>query len=365
MNIELHSIPVKDIIRGYVDNEEEGVFSYDGRLNIRPKYQREFVYDNTKRSAVIDTLFKGFPLNVMYWNVNTKDNTYEVIDGQQRTISICQYAIGYFPIALNGMPKYFHNLNESEKQRFLNYELMIYFCEGTPEETLAWFKIINIAGEELTPQELRNASYTGTWLTDAKRIFSKTGGAGARLSSRYVNGEARRQAVLERAIDWISKGHIEEYMAQHQNDPSCAELWLYFQNVINWIPTVFSHYRREMRGLPWGPLYDTYHTNMYDPVAIENRITELMIDSDVTKKSGIYQYILSGDEKYLNIRVFDEAMKRSAYERQNGICPNCGNHFNINEMEGDHIIPWSHGGKTTPDNCRMLCRNCNRHLGNR
>lgn len=363
MNIKLNTVSIRELIDGYVDNNEEGIFGYGGTLNIRPKYQREFVYKEKERNAVIDTIFKGYPLNVMYWSID--NNSYEVLDGQQRTISICQYSQSDFSVNVNGVPKFFHNLTATEKEKFLNYELMVYFCEGTQEERLAWFKTINIAGMKLTDQELRNSAYTDPWLTDAKRIFSKRNCAAYLLSKSYVKGEANRQELLEKALDWVSKGHIEDYMAVHQNDPSAASLWLYFQNVINWIPTVFTTYRREMLGLPWGPLYDEYHNNVYDPKAIELEVTNLMPDDDVTKKSGVYQYVLSRNEKYLNIRAFTDSMKRSAYERQKGVCPCCEKHFDISEMEADHIVPWSQGGKTSTENCQMLCRTCNRIKSNK
>lgn len=359
MKIELHEISIREIVENYVDNAEEGVIGYNGKLNIRPKYQREFVYDVAKRNAVIETIINGFPLNVMYW-VKNDDDTFEVLDGQQRTISFCQYVNNGFSIQVNGYPKSFSNLTIDEQNEILDYKLMVYFCEGTDKEKLSWFKIINIAGEKLTDQELRNATYTGTWLTNAKAIFSKSNCAAYLLSKDYVNGSPIRQELLERALLWISKGDIEEYMSVHQHDPNANELWTYYRNVIEWVKLTFPTYRKEMKGLDWGKLYDTFKDKLYDTNKLEYEIQNLMMDDDVTNKKGIYTYVLTREEKFLNIREFTESQKRAAYERQGGICPKCGKKFSITEMQGDHITPWSKGGKTNADNCQMLCADCNR-----
>ncbi len=355
MKIELKRIPIKEVVERYSNDDEEGVIGYDGKLNIRPKYQREFVYKDKQRDAVIETIRKGFPLNVMYW-VKSKDGTFEVMDGQQRTISFCEYIAGNF--SLNH--QYFHNLEKDEKEQILKYELMIYFCEGTDKEKLDWFKIINIAGEKLFDQELRNAIYTGTWLSDAKRYFSKTNCPAHNLASDYMKGVAIRQDYLETAIDWISKGKIEEYMAKHQHKPNANELWLYFQSVINWVKATFTKYRKEMKGVPFGILYNEFKDKELDSKKLEKEITKLMQDEDVTKKSGIYQYVLTRNEKHLNIRAFTDKQKREAYERQKGICPKCKKFFEIEDMEADHIKPWHDGGKTTAENCQMLCKQDNR-----
>lgn len=359
MKIKLHELTVREISENYIDNAEEGVVGYNGLLNIRPKYQREFVYDETKRNAVIDTIRKGFPLNVMYW-VKNNDGTYEVLDGQQRTISFCQYVKNNFSVNIDGFPKSFENLTTDEKNKILNYKVMVYFCEGTDTEKLAWFKIINIAGEKLTDQELRNATYTGTWLTHAKSIFSKSNCAGYLLSKDYVGGSPIRQELLEKALSWISKGEIEAYMSVHQNDPNANELWTYFRNVIEWVQLTFPKYRKEMKGVNWGGLYDTYKDTLYNTDDLEKEITRLMIDDDVSNKKGIYPYVLTREEKYLNIRSFTDNQKREAYERQKGVCSVCKKHFELNEMEADHITPWHAGGKTNADNCQMLCKECNR-----
>ena len=354
MKIELHEISVREICDGYKDSEEEGVFAFGGRLNVRPPYQREFVYDDKKRNAVIETVNKSFPLNVMYWAKND-NGTFEIIDGQQRTLSLCQYVDGVFSLE----NQFFQNLTETAKKRVLDYKLMIYVCDGNDEEKLEWFRTINIAGEKLTDQELRNATYTGAWLTDAKRHFSKTNCAAFGLASKYMNGKTIRQDYLETALKWINDGEIEAYMARHQHCPNANELWLYFQSVIAWVQTVFPVYRKEMKGLDWGILFNRYGKADYDSKALEIRVKELMEDDEVTNKKGIYEYLLSGEERKLNLRAFTDKMKREAYERQNGICPKCNQHFEFDQMEGDHIIPWAKGGKTTAENCQMLCRRCN------
>ena len=360
MKIELREITIKEVSEGYKNDEEEGVVGFKGKLNIRPKYQREFVYKEKQRDAVIETIRKDFPLNVMYW-VKNEDGTYEVMDGQQRTISICEYIAGNFSFNF----QFFENLEIDEKEQILNYKLMIYFCEGTDKEKLDWFKTINIAGEKLTDQELRNAIYTGTWLTDAKRHFSKTNCPAYNLSSNYLTGSPIRQDYLETAISWISKGNIEDYMAKNQHKPNANELWLYFQSVISWIKVVFPKYYKEMKGVDFGFLYNEFKDKEFDSKKVAKEVAELMKDDEVQKKSGIFFYVLTKDEKYLNLRAFTDNQKREAYERQKGICVAknavCGNaHFEIEEMEGDHTDPWSRGGKTTAENCQMLCKEDNR-----
>ena len=355
MKIELKEISIRELTNGYQDNEENGVVGFGGKLDIRPPYQREFIYKDKQREAVINTVTKDFPLNVMYWAVR-EDGNFEVIDGQQRTISISQFVEGDF--AYNN--RYFHNLQQDEKEQILNYKLMVYLCSGTDSEKLEWFKTINIAGEKLTEQELRNAVYSGSWVSDAKRYFSKNGCAAYNLGGDYLNGSPIRQDFLETTIKWISNNDIENYMATHQHDPNANELWLYFQNVINWVKVVFPKYRKEMKGITWGELYNEFHKQSFDHKKFEKQIFDLMQDEDVTNKKGIYEYVLTGKEKFLNIRVFSDNQKREAYERQNGICPVCTEHYEINEMEGDHITPWHLGGRTSADNCQMLCKDDNR-----
>lgn len=355
MKIQLNEITIREVSNGYLNSDEEGVVGYGEKLNIRPKYQREFVYKDKQRDAVIDTIKKNFPLNVMYW-VKNEDGSFEVLDGQQRTVSFCEYIAGTF--SLNNL--YFHNLTDVEKNQILDYKLMIYFCEGNDKEKLDWFKIINIAGEKLTDQELRNAIYTGTWLIDAKRYFSKSGCPAHGMASDYLSGSAIRQDYLETVIGWISGDKIEDYMSKHQHEPNANELWLYFQNVVNWVRVVFPNYRKEMKCVEFGPLYNEFKNEKIDSKKIEKEITELMQDEDVTKKSGIYEYVLTRNEKFLNIRAFTEKQKREAYEKQKGVCKKCKEHFEIEEMEADHIKPWHEGGKTTAENCQMLCKEHNR-----
>ena len=299
MKIELREMTVREVAEGYVDNAEEGVMGYGGKLTIRPKYQREFVYKEKQRDAVIDTILKNFPLNVMYW-VKNEDGTFELLDGQQRTISFCQFVTDGFAFKINNYLKAFSNLTKTEQEQILNYKLMIYFCEGNDKEKLDWFRIINIAGERLTEQELRNAIYTGTWLTHAKSIFSKSNCAAYLLAKDYVGGSPIRQEILEKAISWISKGDIEKYMSVHQHDPNANELWTYFKNVIEWVQLTFTNYRKEMKGLDWGGMYDKFKDEMYDTAKLEQEIQTLMMDDDVTNK-----------KRCLSIRAYSE---REAFE---------------------------------------------------
>ncbi|HMN04169.1 MAG TPA: DUF262 domain-containing protein [Flavobacteriales bacterium] len=359
MNIELKHIPIWALVEGYVDNQEAGVVGYGGKLNIRPPFQREFVYNDKQREAVIDTVTRGFPLNTMYWAV-TEDG-FEIIDGQQRTVSICQYVAGDF--SFNN--RFFHNLHQDEKDAILNYELTVYQCQGTDSEKLDWFRTINIAGEKLTDQELRNAVYAGSWTADAKRYFSKTQCAAYKLADKYMNGTPIRQDYLETVIAWMNDGDIEGYMAKHQHDKNANALWLYFQQVINWVKATFPKYRKEMKGIAWGSLYNVHKGDDLDPSTLDEKIAMLMADDDVTKKKGVYEYVLTGNEKHLNIRAFTDSQKRTLYERQKGICADCEEHFEIEEMEADHITPWSQGGKTELTNGQMLCKECNRRKSNK
>lgn len=375
MNITMNNITIRDVVNGYQDKGEDGVCGYSGQLDIRPPYQREFVYKDDQKKAVVNTIFKGFPLNVMYW-VKNPDGRYEVLDGQQRTISFCSYVNGDFSVSDgNGNAIYFPNLPQDRKDVFLDYKLSIYICEGTDSEKLDWFRIVNIAGARLTDQELRNAVYAGPWLSDAKRYFSKNGCAAYQIGSRYMTGQPIRQDYLETALKWIvdsddvkTKGisSIEEYMGRYQDERNANELWLYFKGVIDWVDTLFGtkHYRKEMDGLDWGILYNRYHNSKYDADMLETEVSRLMADEDVTAKKGVYAYVLGGekdeDERLLSIRKFLERDKRSAYEKQKGICPKCGNPFDYKDMQADHIEPWSKGGRTVADNCQMLCAKCNR-----
>ena len=355
MKIELLDLTVQELVEGYIDDGDGGVTGYDDKLDIRPPFQREFVYDDKKRNAVIDSILKDFPLNVMYW-ADREDGRFEIIDGQQHTISIAQYVEGDF--SFNN--QYFHNLPSDKQELIFDYKLMVYVCTGTDSEKLEWFKTINIAGEELTNQELRNAVYAGTWLSDAKRYFSRNGCVAYQIGNAYVNGRPIRQDYLETVIKWVSRDSIEDYMGKHQHDENALPLWEYFQSVINWIESTFTNTRKDMKGVDWGTLYDAFGNADLDADEIEQETARLILDDDVTQNKGIYPYILTREEKHLNIRAFSDGMKQKVYEKQKGICVLCDDEFTIEAMEADHITPWSEGGKTNEDNCQMLCKKCNR-----
>lgn len=359
MNIDLHRITVEQLTRGFKDSAEAGVVAYGGKLDVRPPYQREFIYKDKQRNAVIETVRKGFPLNVMYWAVR-EDGKYEVIDGQQRTLSICQYVNGDFSI--DGL--YFNNQQDVHRKQILGYECMVYLCAGTDSERLAWFETINIAGEELTPQELKNAVYAGPFTAAAKRYFSKTGCAAYGLAGDYLRGTPIRQEYLETAIDWHREtegiGSIQEYMGKHQHDENASPLWHYFQSVIAWVKATFPEYYKEMKGVEWGPLYNQFGKKPLNPAKLDKEVARLMEDEDVERKAGIFPYVLDGEERHLNIRAFSPQMKREAYQRQKGKCVKCGKKFEFDDMEGDHVKPWHEGGKTDAMNCQMLCKDDNR-----
>ena len=355
MKIELLDLTVRELVEDYDDDGEGGVTGYGGKLDIRPPFQREFIYKDKERNAVIDSILKGFPLNVMYW-ADREDGTFEIIDGQQRTISVAQYVGGVFSVER----KYFENLPSDKQELILDYELMVYVCSGTHSEKLEWFQTINIAGQELTNQELRNAVYAGSWLSDAKRYFSRRGRAAYPIGNAYVKGRVERQEYLETVIKWISKGSIEEYMGTHQHDENALPLWEYFRSVIDWVESTFTKPRKPMKGVDWGSLYNDFKDADLDAGDIERETADLMLDEDVTRQAGIYRYILTREEKELNIRAFSDGIKQRVYEKQAGVCAMCKDEFTIKEMEGDHRTPWSEGGKTDEDNCQMLCRKCNR-----
>jgi hypothetical protein len=353
MDIILRNVRVEDLFASYEDNGDGGVRGFGGKLNIRPAFQREFIYGPKERDQVIHTLRRGYPLNTMYWAV--VGDGFELMDGQQRTISICQYVQGDFSIQIDGRTMFFTNLTKERRQQILDYELTIYECDGTDGEKLDWFKVINIAGKALSTQELRNAIYTGPWLADAKRWFSRKGVTGDRLGEKYLSVICIRQEVLEKALNWISGGDIEGYMSRHQHDQDAQELWQYFQAVIAWVQRIFPAYRPPMKGLDWGRLYNAHRDDPLNAAKMERRIAELMLDDEVTDKRGIYEYLLTGDERTLSLRAFDDAARQVAYEKQTGICPMCKKRFDLKVMQADHIVPWSRGGKTTQDNCQMLC----------
>ncbi len=359
----LERITVGDLVKDYEDDGEGGVTGYGGLLDIRPPYQREFVYDHKDRAAVVDTVSMGYPLNVMYWAARS-DGRYEIIDGQQRTISIAQYVTGEF--AVKGIfnwndERTFHTLQLDEKKRITEYPLHVYLCTGSDSERLSWFKRINIAGKTLTPQEIRNAVYYAPWLEDAKEYFSRRDCPASDVGKRYVDGSVIRQEYLECAIRWINYGDVVGYMNRRQGDanaPSAQDLWDHFESVINWVETTFPNYRKEMKGVDWGNLYRKFRHADLDPVEIEQKVADLMKNLGEQKGAnlkGIYSFVLTGIEKYLNIRAFPSDIKRAAYERQGGRCAITGDPFPIEEMEADHIEPWILGGPTNLDNCQMVC----------
>lgn len=373
MKIELQEITIRDLTQNYKDYGENGVVGYNSLLDIRPVYQREFVYKDKQRNAVIDTVKKDFPLNSIYW-VKNENGRYEVLDGQQRIISICQYVSNVFSV--NNY--YFYNLTQDIQEQILNYKLMVYVCTGTDSEKLDWFKIINIAGEKLTDQELRNAVYTGPWLSDAKRYFSKTNCSAYHIGKDYLTGSPIRQEFLETSLKWIADSkdlkNIETYMSEHQLDKDANELWQYYQDVINWIKKLFTQYRKEMKGIEWGLLYNKYRNNTYNSNDLEIQIKSLMEDDEVNNKKGIYDYLLSGDEKHLSLRSFTDKQKREYFEKHkivnsNGIdiceCVKCGKELELKDCQADHIIPWSKGGKTIENNLQFLCQKCNGEKSNK
>lgn len=377
MKITKTTVKIKDLIEGYKDSQDEGVVAYGGLLDVRPPFQREFVYKDKQREAVLNTVLRGFPLNTIYWSKKITDDgteTFEVLDGQQRILSICQFATNAFSVRWNGNARFRHNLNTTPElvRAFEEYELDVYLCEGTAEEQLEWFETINIAGMVLKPQELRNAAYVGPWLADAKRYFSKVSGPAHLGFKDYLKGDPDRQDYLETVIRWAAHAEngsvkgtgddIKAFMAVHQNDDDAATLWSYFQKVMGWVKATFPDYRKEMDGLDWGLFYNLYSDTVTAKQSseFEAEVSRLMEDEDVTSKKGIYLYLLSGDERHLSIRAFTANQKREAFTRQKGICPVCKKVFEISEMEADHITPWSKGGRTVAENCQLLCKDDNR-----
>lgn len=373
MTIKQISVSVGEITKGYVNNYELGVRGYGGMLDIRPPYQREFIYNEKEQVAVIDTVMKGFPLNVMYWVKRGADAEcpYEVMDGQQRTLSLCEYVAGKFSVDF----KAFFNQPADIQKQILDYRLTVYVCEGEESEKLEWFKTINIAGKPLNEQEICNAIYAGPFVSDAKRHFSKSNCGAYRLGKDLVNGSPIRQDFLKKALEWMADHESREgkpqtavgYMAQHQHDPNANMLWTYFQNVLNWAITNFDmkRFRRIMKGLDWASLYDRYHTTALDTASLAKQISKLIIDSEIQNNQGIIPYVLDGDERHLDLRCFPADIKLAVWERQKHICPLCHKVFDYEFMEGDHITPWRHGGRTTVENCQMLCQECNRRKGSK
>ena len=371
MTIKQISVTVGEITQGYVNNEEQGVRGYNGLLDIRPPYQREFIYNDKEQQAVINTVLHGYPLNVMYWVKRSDDAEcpYEVMDGQQRTLALCEYVAGKFSFEF----KNFFNQPADIQKLILDYELTVYVCEGEHSEKLEWFKTINIAGKPLNEQEILNAIYAGPFVSDAKRHFSKSNCGAYKLGKDLVNGVPIRQEFLKRALEWMADHEKREgkaqsavgYMAQHQHDPNDNNLWTYFQNVLNWAITNFDmkKFKKIMKGLDWALYYDMYHDKTLDTVAMAMEISTLMRDSEIQKANGIIPYVLTGDERHLDLRAFPEDIKLAVWEQQGHICPLCGKEYDFEFMEGDHIKPWREGGRTVIENCQMLCRDCNRHKG--
>ncbi len=347
MKIEPIKVKIADLVDGYRDSDEEGVVGYHGKLDIRPKYQREFVYSEKQEHAVIDTISKNYPLNIMYW-VEKEDGTYEVMDGQQRTLSICHYYWGAFAINWKGNLWGYSNLPEAEREQFLNYELDVYVCkDGTDIEKIDWFQVINTAGAVLTDQEINNAVFAGSWVTDAKRYFSRSNCAAKRISDGYISKAWIRQEGLEMAIEWVAKRDgisLKEYMRRHQHDSDCSDLWMYFNTVLNWAKMKFiGKHANLYTATDWGEMYRKHKDDQIDAKKLEEWISELLKDGEITNKKGILWYVLDNNEQH----------------------PEHGRELDFHEMEADHIIPWSKGGQTVKENCQMLCRHCNRTKSNK
>ena len=378
---------VGDVCKGFIydKNEEKGLFGLGGKLVIQPEYQRNYIYgDGKKDVAVVESLLKGYPLGLIYFVLNA-DGYYEVLDGQQRITSFARFVneSWKFPVIRNGKTRYFSSLDQNEKDKIIKSPLTIYVCEGEPSEIQEWFETINIAGVPLVKQELRNASYHGSFVTKARAVLSNTGNANMNRWKTYIKGDPKRQAILEAAIDWVSNGDIDGYMALHRHDADITELKNHFDTVIDWIDSLFEYTGKEVCGLDWGRLYREYHINAYSKDKITTQVDALLSDSQVTDKKGVFEYILGGEKNsaLLNIRVFDEKTKRIVYDAQTKAavakeesnCPLCAiGHDNnskriyrMNEMDADHVTAWSKGGATDASNCQMLCKTHNRAKGNR
>lgn len=381
-----NDLTVKDLCEGFVYNEYEGkgLFGWGGRLTIQPEYQRNYIYaDGKKDVAVVESLLRGYPLGLLYF-VKTGDDTYEILDGQQRVTSFGRYVTGKFAIMdENDIPNYFSGLPQDKQNKIINSKLTIYICEGEESEIKEWFKTINIAGVPLNEQELLNSIYSGPFVTLAREEFSNTHNANIQKWSAYIRGDVNRQEFLSTALKWVSKGNIEDYMSRNRFSNDIIELKTYFNSVIDWISSVFMDVISDMKGLEWGNLYEQYHTKSYNPQIIHDKVIKLESDPFVTNKRGIFEYVLGDckDTKLLNIRVFDESIKKTAYNRQTadaklkGIsnCPLCAIGNNINktriweqkEMDADHVTAWSKGGSTDINNCEMLCTTHNKAKGNK
>ncbi len=381
-------ITVQDICVGFVYNELEGkgLFGLSGKLTIQPEYQRNYIYASDggkKEMAVIESMLKGYPIGLIYFNTIAENNL-EVLDGQQRITSFGRFVTDKFAIKdENGMGQYFGGMAKDKKAKILETKLLIYECEGTESEIKEWFKTINIAGVPLNNQELLNAVYSGPFVTLGKEEFSNSQNANIQKWSAYIKGSANRQDFLECALDWVSKGNIGDYMSRHRSDKNINELKRYFSSVIDWVSTVFTDVESEMRGLEWGRLYEEYHTKAYNPAKVSAEAQKLYGDSYVKNRKGVFEFILGGsvDTKLLDVRVFDEATKKAVYASQTkkaetkgeSNCPHCvlGHDANkskiwkLAEMDADHVAAWSKGGETNVKNCQLLCKSHNRAKGNR
>lgn len=389
MNTTLRTdITVADVCAGFVFNELEGkgLYGLGGKLTIQPEYQRNYIYADgggKKEQAVIQSLLKGYPLGLIYFNT-VGEERFEVLDGQQRITSIGRFVTNKFGFKDdNGDYHEFHGMAADKKAKILSSKLLIYECEGVESEIKDWFETINIAGVELKPQERLNAIFSGRFVTLAKAEFSNSQNANIQKWSWYVKGSANRQDFLERALDWVSKGNISEYMSAHRNSNNINELKTYFKSVIDWVSTIFADVLPEMRGLEWGRLYEEYHGESYDPKKISDEVRTLAADDFVKNRKGIFEFLLGGsvDTKLLEVRVFDTPVKRAAYAKQtqaaekkgNSNCPYCAVGHDANksriykfeEMDADHVTAWSKGGATDSKNCQMLCKTHNHAKGNR
>lgn len=380
MIIEELKYKVRNIVSGYAEDDETGVRAFGGSLDVRPPYQREFIYSDDKQRKVIDTIIKGYPLNVFYWGTTDIPGQFELIDGQQRTISICRFVRNKYSIEYNGNDCYFSSLPQDIQNAILDYELVIYKCDGVDSEKLAWFETINIASEALTSQELRNAVYTGPWLADAKRYFSRRDCPAKKLADEYLKGDPIRQEILEEVLRWASnasKMKIDDYMGLHKHDRNAEYLWNYFQDVVRWVRQVFGSQLQNMKSVSWGILYNKYHEQHYvdengnilsvidgnkclhTHVDFLVEVGRLQEDDDVSSRSGVFEYVLLGDVRKLSIRKFHDKIKLKKYKMQGGLCALCHKHFELKDMVADHITPWAKGGRTVEGNCQLLCVGCN------
>jgi len=381
-----NDITIKEVCDGFVYNELEGkgLFGLSGKLTIQPEYQRNYIYADGKRDvAVIDSILKGYPIGLIYFNQAGK-NKFEVLDGQQRITSIGRFVNGKFAVKdKNGHEQYYSGMAASQREQIMNTKLLVYVCEGDESEIKDWFKTINIAGVPLTEQEILNAVYSGPFVTFAREEFSNSQNSNVQKWSTYIAGDIKRQAYLERALDWASDGDIDSYMSKHRNDKNITELKKHFETVIDWISTTFTEVESEMKGLEWNRLYETYHKKKYNPTTVSASVKKLYADGFIKNRKGIFEYVLGGETetKLLEVRVFEDSTKRSVYETQTAIakkkgvsnCPHCaiGHDANkdkvwsLSDMDADHVAAWSKGGATSVENCQMLCKTHNRAKGNR